>query len=209
MGNICCILWSSASAVQEGSLSLLMPALDLGWFLIRRWSWPAHTHVACAPVKLAEAGQSKAQQQPSHAHNFSLAGPTNLISYLAPTGTKTMIRGLNHRCLTAFLSPPLKCNYQAGLIYIFLKKHPCLPAYTVSGDVNNFRQVRDGKITRNSIKCLKGKVFPFQMERKYQLFQTNINLIRPCNRLKHCNTINVLFGHHKVHHKVSTAVWHI
>lgn len=78
-----------------------------------------HIQVACARVKLAVAVQSKAQQQPSHAHNFSPALPANLISHPAPTAMKTMIRGLNHRCLTAFLSPPFKHNYQAGLIYIF------------------------------------------------------------------------------------------
>lgn len=48
VGNICCILLSSASTVQEWSLSLRIPALELGWFSIRRWSWPTqpkwHVH---------------------------------------------------------------------------------------------------------------------------------------------------------------------
>lgn len=84
VGSICWILLSSPSTVQEGRVSLLMPALELGWFSTRKWSWPTHTQGAYAQVKLAVAVQSKAQQQSNHAHNFSLALPANLNSHLLP-----------------------------------------------------------------------------------------------------------------------------
>lgn len=159
--NASVIQWATSAAYCWALLTLhrkgVCPALEPGWFSIRRWSWPTHSQVACAQVKLTVAVQSKGQQQPNHAHNFSLALSVNLSSHLAPTAMKTMIRGLNHRCLTAVLSPPLKCNYQAGLIYIKKKSIFACQHTLCLGDVNNFSQVHDLKIMGHSMQRLKGK----------------------------------------------------